>query len=388
MTQPARPVSPTRPTNAEHPCALGSFRSWLRVLRFCDGVDRAFLPRAALVTATTLATSPLRLAEWVRYGAALRRTVIDPSPVFIVGHWRSGTTHLHNLLCQDENLGSLTTFQALAPGFCLIGDRAIKRAIARLAAARWPTRLIDSIPLDMDAPQEDEFALANVSEHSYIHTFSLPRRADKIFEHSVLFDGLSSRAQDRWTRAYLALLRKATYAGGGRRQVVKNCAHSARIPLLLKLFPDARFIHIHRNPYKVFRSTLHMLTTVLQRSQLQTVEPDRLEAFVLRSYVRLYERFLADRPRIPAGHFAELRFDDLQAAPIDELRRLYEELGLPGFTAAEPRLRAYLDGIAGYRKNAYELDDDIVAKVNEHWAFAFDAFGYERRDPSGTQAAG
>jgi len=368
----------SRPSNAEHPAALGSFRSWMQVLRFCEGIDRAHLPRALLVTATTLLTSPLRAWERIRYGRRIRRTRIHPSPVFIIGHWRSGTTHLHNLLCQDEQFASLTTFQALAPGFYLIGDGAIKRAIARLAAARWPTRLIDNIPLDMDAPQEDEFALANLCEHSYIHTFSLPRQANEIFERSVLLEGMDPRGRARWMETYLELLRKATLASGGRRQVVKNCAHSARIPLLLGEFPDAKFVHIHRNPYKVFVSTLHMLNTVLQRSQLQQVSQEQLEAFVLRSYVRLMERFLADRSRIPKGNLAELRFDDLQAEPIEALRTIYEELGLPGFGATEYRFHAYLESVSGYRKNVYDFADEVVRHVNEHWSFALDTFGYER----------
>ncbi|MFC2077774.1 sulfotransferase, partial [Candidatus Bipolaricaulota bacterium] len=357
-------TQPTRPTNAEHPVALGSFRSWMRLLRSAKGIDRAFLPRAAFVTCTTLLTAPLRAWEHLRHGNAVRRTAIHPSPVFIVGHWRSGTTHLQNLLCQDDNLGSLTTFQALAPGFCLIGNGWIKRSIARFTAAHYPTRLIDSIPLDMDAPQEDEFGLANLSEHSFIHTFSFPRQAGAIFERSVLLEGLTPSERTRWVDAYLSLLRKATFASGGRRQLIKNCAHSARIPLLLEHFPDAKFIHIHRNPYKVFLSTLHMLNTVLLRSQLQRVSPDRLEAFVLRSYVQLYERFLADRSLIPEGNYAELRFDDLQAAPMDQLRRIYEELDLPGFVVAEPRLRTYLESVAGYKKNPYDLDPDVIERVN------------------------
>jgi hypothetical protein len=377
-------TQPTRPTNAEHPVALGSFRSWMRLLRSAKAIDRAFLPRATFVTCTTLLTAPLRAWEHLRHGTAVRRTAIHPSPVFIVGHWRSGTTHLQNLLCQDDNLGSLTTFQALAPGFCLIGNGWIKRSIARFTAAHYPTRLIDRIPLDMDAPQEDEFGLANLSEHSFIHAFSFPRQADEIFERSVLLEGLTPHERTRWVEAYLSLLRKATFATGGRRQLIKNCAHSARIPLLLERFPEAKFIHIHRNPYKVFLSTLHMLNTVFLRSQLQHVDPERLEAFVLRSYVRLLERFLTDRAQIPEGNYTELRFDDLQTSPIAELRRIYRELDLPGFAEAEPRIHAYLDGVAGYKKNVYEFADDVIAKVNEHWAFAFDAFGYERLQPRPT----
>jgi len=192
---------------------------------------------------------------------------------------------------------------------------------------------------------------------------------------------LTPHERTRWVEAYVSLLRKATFATGGRRQLIKNCAHSARIPLLLERFPEAKFIHIHRNPYKVFLSTLHMLNTVFLRSQLQHVDPERLEAFVLRSYVQLLERFLTDRAQIPEGNYTELRFDDLQASPIAELRRIYRELDLPGFAEAEPRIHAYLDSVAGYKKNVYDFADDVIRKVNKHWSFAFEALAYERLEP-------
>ena len=373
--------APSRPTNAEHPAMLGSFWNWIRLLCTHRSVDRSFVPRALFVALTTLATSPLRTWERVRYGHAIRRTPIDPRPVFIIGHWRSGTTHLLNLLALDETLGSLTTFQAMAPGFCLTGDGAVKRFIARQAAARYPTRLIDNIPLAFDAPQEDEFGLANLSPHAFIHTFSFPRQADEIFARSVLFDGLSPAQRARWIETYLYLLRTTTRACGGRRLIVKNCAHTARIPMLLDLFPDARFVHIHRNPYEVYLSTLHMHRTVLPRSQLQDADPARIETNVLRFYTLLMERFLEQRMLIPSGNLVEMRFTDLETEPIEQLRRIYDKLGLSGFSDAEPAFRSYLDSIAGYRKNAYTLSPEAIETVNRHWPYAFDEWGYRRLDP-------
>ena len=367
-----------RSSSTEHPVALGSLRSWLRLLCSSRGIDRAYVPRVLFVSLTTLLTSPLRLWERVRYGRRIRRTGIHPAPVFIIGHWRSGTTHLHNLLCRDKNFGYLSTFQAMVPGFCLVGEPRAKRFLAKQAASRYPTRLIDNVPLCLDAPQEDEFALANLSPHSFLHGFSFPRQAQDFFERYVLFEGLSAADVSRWNAAYLGLLRKATLASGGKRLVVKNCAHTARIVTLLDLFPGAKFIHIHRNPYAVFLSTLHMHRTILPRSQLQGIEPDRVEAHVLRFYGRLMRRFLADRSRIPAGNLVEIRFEDLEGSPLAELRRAYDSLGLPGFDAAEESVRSYLDSIAGYRKNAYELDGEVIATVNRHWAFAFEAWGYDR----------
>jgi len=371
----------TRPSNAEHPVTLGSFRNWMKLLCSSQGISRAYVPRVLFVSLTTLLTSPLRLWERVRYGRRVRSTVIHPAPVFIIGHWRSGTTHLHNLMCQDENLGYLSTFQAMAPGFCLVGGTTIKRFLAKQAKSRYPTRLIDNIPLAFDGPQEDEFALANLSPHSFIHAFSFPRQAQDFFERCVLFDGLSQRARSQWIDTYLALLRKATLASEGKRLVVKNCAHTARIQTLLEFFPNAKFIHIHRNPYEVFLSTLHMHRTVLPRSQLQEIEPSQVETCILQFYDQLMRRFLADRSLISAGNLVEIRFEDLETSPLAQLCRVYDGLGLPGFAAAESRFRLYLDSVAGYRKNAYEMDGNVIAKVNRHWQFAFDQWGYDRLEP-------
>lgn len=284
-------------------------------------------------------------------------------------------------MCQDKNLGYLSTFQAMAPGFCLVGEKAIKQRLAKKANARYPTRLIDNIPLSFDAPQEDEFALANMSPHSFLHAFSFPQQAQYFFERYVLFDGLSETALDQWLDTYLMVLRKATMRSGGKRLVLKNCASSARIKTLLDLFSDAKFIHIHRNPYHVFLSTLHLYKTVLPKSQLQEIGPDQIEAYVLRFYSQLMHRFLTDRSLIPANNLVEIKYEDLEESPLAQLRHVYDGLGLPGFTAAEPGFRSYIDSIADYKKNTYEMDGDVIAKVNQHWQLAFDQWGYDRLEP-------
>jgi len=361
----------------------------MRLLWDGKGIDRAYIPRLLFVSLTTLLTSPLRLWDQARYGSAIRQTSIHPSPLFIVGHWRSGTTHLHNLLCQDKSFGHLSTFQAMAPGFCLMGDKYIKPALAMLARKRYPTRLIDNIPLAFDAPQEDEFALASMSPRAFIHGFSFPRQAEGFFERYVLFHDVSESVRIQWRDTYMRLLRKITFASGGRRLAIKNCGHSARIQTLLELFPDAKFIHIHRNPYDVFLSTVHMHKTVLPRSQLQDIDPDQIEANVLRFYERLMGRFLIDKTLIPAGNLVEIRYNDLERSPLDQLRTIYGTLGLPGFGAAESAFSRYIDSIAGYKKNAYKMDAAVIEKVNRRWAFAFDEWGYHRLEqpPSTTLGA-
>ena len=371
----------SRPSNIEHPLALGSLRVWIRLLKRSGGIDREFIPRAVLVAVSSLLTSPLRMWERARYGRTVRGTEIHPEPIFILGHWRSGTTHLHNLMCQDKRFGFLTTFQAMAPGFCLTGDGIIKRLLAVAAGARHPTRLIDNIPLALDAPQEDEFALGNLSLLSFLHVYTLPRLAHEIFRRAVLLCDVPEHDLAQRLQSYETVLRKATLKADGRRLVLKNCASTGQIEMLLRLFPEARFIHIHRNPYEVFLSTLHLYRTVIPRFQVQAIGTEEMEACVLEFYSKLMHAYLDGRSKIPSGHHVEVRFEDLEASPLNQIRRIYDALQLPGFHDAEAEFRAYIDSVCGYRKNSYRLDTAAIEKVNRHWGFAFDQWGYERIEP-------
>lgn len=369
----------------EHPFIFCSFRSWLKVLWGNRGIERKFIPRVLFVTLVSLFTSPLRIYESLRFGRIVRRTAVHPSPIFIIGHWRSGTTHLHNILIRDKNLGCVSMWQAFAPGLCLIDERVLKNPFNKIAKKMHPTREIDNIPLSLDNPEEEDLAIANMSPYSYLHMYSYPRQATHFFERYITyFNNLPESIISEWKEIYLTILRKATFKASGKRLVIKNCADSARIKPLLELFPDAKFIHIYRNPYNIFRSTQHLYKVVMERAQLQEVGQGEHENWVLRFYSQLMQKLLADKSLIPAGNFVEVRYEDLDKEPLAQLRKVYETLGLPGFAKAEPAFRAYLDSISGYQKLAHkQLDDSIITKINRNWQFAFDALGYKRIEPAG-----
>jgi hypothetical protein len=102
-------------------------------------------------------------------------------------------------MCQDRNLGYVSTFQGMAPGFCLVGEKRIKPIVAKWAKRSHPTRVIDNIPLLVDAPQEEEFAVANMSPLSWLHAYTLPREAHHFLERYALLLDLSEPALAEWT---------------------------------------------------------------------------------------------------------------------------------------------------------------------------------------------
>ena len=361
----------------EHPQALGSFRSWLKLLRQNPEIDLSFLPRILVVSFFSLLTSPLRIYERLRYDALLQRTPVHPAPLFIIGHWRTGTTHLQNLLSQDPNLSYLSTFQAMTPGFCLTGNGPLKKILGWITNRLYLTRLIDNIPLKMDAPQEEEYALANLTPYSFLHMFSFPRQAQEIFERYVLFKNLPPHELAEWEQTYLQVLRKNSLMINGNRPVLKNPAHSGRLSTVLRLFPEGKFIHLYRNPYHVYLSTRRLYQVVLPRSQLQQIDMAQVDSYILSFYTQLMHKFLADKALIPIENLIEVRFEALESAPLEQLERIYRVLDLPGFEQAQPDIQKYLDTIVAYQKNEYNLTQEVIDKVNQHWGFAFDEWGYK-----------
>lgn len=362
-----------RAFDTQQPLALGSLRNWLKLLWTSGGVDRVFLRRALFVSAVSSLTVPLRVWQRFRYPDPSENGSLDAAPIFVLGHWRSGTTLLHQLLCKDPGLGYVSTFQSIAPEWFLVAGGMMRRWVARRVP---PFRAMDNVPLSLDDPQEEEFAVAEMSPFSFYHQWSFPRNARQYFEKYVLFDNVSESVVAAWKKTYLSILHKAAWRSGRNRLVLKNPVNMARIRVLLDLFPDARFIHIYRNPYTVFLSTRHFFHSLLATTQLQKTGREEIEANVLWFYEQMMRRFLAERDLIAPENLVEVRFERFEVDPLGELRGAYARLGLPGFAAAEDAFREHLASLDGYRRNRYELDGDAIRSVEKHWGFALERWGY------------
>ena len=358
-----------------HLYATAPLRTWAWLLRDNRGVSPSYLGKLLRVLATSALFSPLRLWDRIRFGGTVARTTIDKPPVFIVGFPRSGTTHLHNLLLQDSQFGAVTNYQAAVPTCFMAGGDWLKRLFAKFAPA---TRPMDNVRVDMDMPQEEEIAIANSCHVSWLHHFSFPRRARLYFDKYVMMQELSDRELGLWQRTFMDVARRAALASRGRRLVMKSPTHTGRIPYLLQLFPEARFIHIVRRPFDVYRSMMHLYGKLLPIHQLQVMEPGDMGDHVVYAYKAMMGNLLKEKTLAPDGRFVEIRFEDLERRPLLELERIYSTLALPGWDRARPRFEAYLGTISGYRKNVFRFDQELMDRVNDEWAFALDAWNYRR----------
>ncbi len=358
-----------------HPLGLASPRLWRRVRHAYGDVAPAYRMKAALIALNSRLTTPLRMLEQLRFGKAVEAQQLGEPPVFIIGHWRTGTTFLHNLLCQDPQFGYVTTYQTIAPDSCLAGRSTLKPILQSMMPA---TRPMDNVEISADGPQEEEYALCNMTPHSFYAGFYFPQRMAEVFERYVLFDGLSDDDMAEWQAAYQAVLKKAAYLCGGKRLVLKNPANTGRVPVLRTMFPGAKFIHIHRDPYVVFKSTMRLYRSVFPTVGLQTISDAELEQFVLDAYRSMMARYLELRETIPASDLVEVAYDDLVSQPLAEVQRIYDELALPGWERAALPIERHINAQTSYRKNAFEISVGDIAKVEAHWDFALRHWNYRR----------
>jgi hypothetical protein len=354
------------------PLQGATFAEWWRLLvRHRCAIDPRYWPRAALLTLAGLSNSALaRLEEW-KYGRRIDAAQVRP-PLFILGHYRSGTTHLHNLLALDPRFAYPTLLQALYPTTFLTVGAMVAPLMAALLTRRRPQ---DNMAQAAGSPAEDEFALCVATALSPYMAWVFPR-SPVDYEKYLTFRAAPAVEVARWKAALLRFLKKVTLVAG-RPLLLKSPPHTARVRLLLELFPQARFVHIHRHPYAVFVSTRHLWRAGPQTYQLQRPGAEDIDCRIIHTYKMMYEAHFEDRGLIPPGQFCEVGFEELEREPFRVVGAIYEALGLAGFASVRASLEGYLSSIAGYRKNEYaELPEPLRQRLAREWRRSFDEWGY------------
>jgi hypothetical protein len=327
-----------------------------------------------VMTTVSVMNSALQLLQESWYGSRLDRTPLREPPLFIIGHWRTGTTFLHELLIRDPRHAYATTFECLAPNHFLLTGRWLPRWLQWMMPSHRP---MDNMAVGWDRPQEDEFALCILGQPSPYQRIAFPNRPPE--DGSLDLGGLSPRARRHWKATFLRLMRELTYAHGGRRLVLKSPPHTARIPVLLELFPDARFVHIIRDPYDVYPSTLKLWRALFLTQGLQRPTFAGLEENVLRMYVQMYERLDEGRKLTAPGRFTELRYEDLVRDPIGQLEAIYRQLDLGDFAAARPAVEDYVAGLRNYETNRHQLSPSETDTITRRWGPIIRRYGYNVR---------
>lgn len=342
-------------------------------------IGRSGLPSRPLAGAAiglaALGRWPFSTAEKLVMESKLPALEDMPPPVFILGHWRSGTTHLYNIMCESGAWGFVPPVATGLPwdlfGLAKVFNPLLERALPK-------HRYIDNIPVTPTSPQEDEIAIANMSEVSFYHAIYFPRAFTQNIRRGLFFDGCSTADIRNWRKQFTYFLRKLYLHQGQKPLLIKNPVYTGRFAMLKEMFPDAKFVHIHRNPYDVFVSMRNFYTRLLKEFALQGYEHVDIDETILAVYERVMTAYLRDAEGVPADRLVELRYDELDADPLAAVAWVYEQLSLPGFDAACGRFEAYLASVSAFEKNRFDYSDEAAAKVEARLRPFIERWDYKR----------
>jgi hypothetical protein len=341
------------------------------------------VPLAVWITAASMLNTFGGVFDRMMLSHLVRRTKLSVPPLLVLGHWRSGTTLLHELLMLDRRHVCPTTYQCFEPHHFLWTERFLP------ALSRWmlpATRPTDDVQTGWDRPQEDEFALCNLGVPSPYLAWAFPNHGPVADEHLDL-QSLTSAEREAWKRAWREFVQRVAFARSGRI-VLKSPTHTARVRTILEVFPDAHFVHIVRDPLVLFPSTVRLWQTLSETQGLHPLGDNVawIERQVLDTFVLMYERFEQDRELVPTGRLVDVRYEDLVADPVGQMRAIYAGLNLGGFAAVEPLLIRHALKSREYRTNKYSLPPEVADRVRGRWAPYFQRYGYNGHDVQSASA--
>lgn len=335
-------------------------------------VDKGFRRKYYLTKSLCRLLSLLKPLEDARY-RKIADMPMDTDPLFILGHWRSGTTFVHNVFSCDKHFGYNTTYQTVFPNLMLWGQSFFKKNMAFLMPDKRPT---DNMELNVDLPQEEEFALTNMMPYTYYNFWFYPKHMLEYCDRYLLFDNITREEIEVFKETFYKLVRISLWNTHGTQFLSKNPPHTGRVKTLVEMFPNAKFIYLKRNPYTVFESTRSFFTNTIQPLRLQDITNEQIESNIIEVYRRLFYKFEEQKSLIPEGNLVEMKFEDFEQDAYAMTEDIYQKLSLPGFEAAKGDIEKYLGRKKGYKKNRYKYDDRTVKLVEENWGMALKEWGY------------
>jgi hypothetical protein len=316
----------------------------------------------------TILIEPWRWVEHALYHKKIKAHRVHPAPIFILGHYRSGTTFLQRMLAQDDRLGFTSIFQTVLPEIMLTGEKPLTPLLELISRVFRLSNPFHRIPLQWKSfPGEEDVgvtALLFPSGSQWGQLF--PQRMEQYLHRFILFDDADDEEKKQWKQDYTFFLKKISLANQGKPLVLKNPPHTARIKMLLSLFPEARFIHIMRDPLDVFASTQRLME-VIRKNYILGREDLDMDTAILRNYKAIMQAFLEQKNSIPGERFVEIRYEDFVKEPVRIMEKIYQHLQLPHFSYCADAAKDFANQQKKYPVLDHHIDPEMEKRIRREW---------------------
>lgn len=310
--------------------------------------------------------TPFRIIEAILYFFSKKETV--KAPIFIVGHPRSGTTFFHDSLNEVETLVAPRMIDCLFPYL----NKYFKFMLVPILEKVLPeTRLMDKMAVKWDSPQEEEFGMELMNGNTSVGFLFAPSKGKKVLNDAVLLNNI--KVKSIWLKTHLKYAQKIQSMHKGKTLVFKSPSNTAKMLELLEIYPDAKFIHIVRNPQDVIPSTLHLYQRILPEFSLQNENNIDLNEYVFDYYSSVMSKFMSSKAQINASQFFELKYEDFVENPIQLLDKAFTQLEI---TADVEKLKSFFASRKNFSKNKFEGDKTLELQVKEKCSFIIAEYQY------------
>jgi hypothetical protein len=324
---------------------------------------------------------PFELFQFLIFGQRIRKTIITKDPVFILGHYRSGTTYLQKLMVCDKQFGCLTNYDALFSNSNLLFGQKMQpvfQHLINLFRIKNPF-FHNSIVLLSEPDEEDDYLMNKASAYSAYWGLIFPKRWREWLNCRPQF--MNQKYLNGWKREYLKTLKYATFRNNGKQLVFKSPPNTERIKVLLELFPQAKFIYICRNPFHLYYSTRNMWKrAILNYWSVQEISEEELDEIIFEHFIYLTDKYEQDKKLIPDGNLVEISYEELKADSFNTIRKIYSKIGIPEFEFIADDLLVKLEIEKGYKNFQHQFCDDTFQKIEERWGKYIRQWNYKATD--------
>jgi omega-hydroxy-beta-dihydromenaquinone-9 sulfotransferase len=247
-------------------------------------------------------------------------------PIFIIGYYRSGTTYLQQLMSLDKKHSTMTLFASVLPEVSFLFGGLFIPLLNGLAKLLRIKNEFHYIPFRFDFPGEEDVGLNALSTFTdYNRIYQYPSNHESITNEFLIH--LSPTSKKAFIENYKFLVKKVSYSTRSKVIILKSPPNLARVDLLKELFPNAKFIHIHRDPYRAVPSARRLWE--LNRSfAFQKYPSSLIDEILVHQYVRFYAAFHQSKG---SKNMLTVQFDTLVTDTEETIKRIYNELELEGY---------------------------------------------------------
>ncbi|MDH5171660.1 MAG: sulfotransferase [Gammaproteobacteria bacterium] len=347
-----------------------SYREGLDV--FLADINAGKPPQAALErirgNVVQVLANRLKVTDYLEQRPGLLQRPVE-RPVFVFGIPRTGTTLLSNLLATDPARRSPLTWEIDDPVPPPSADTLYTdpRALARLEAER---QMLAARP-EMGKYYRNSAIYPNECVYFMAHDFKTlmwESRCNQLQYRDWLFQTDMTSAYE-YHKRFLQLLQ----ADAPGTWNLKMPSHALWIPTLLKIYPDARLVWMHRDPLAALGSFCSIIS-LAQQGFTSGADPEfigRNCSWQARQHV---DRIMDAREKLGEDRIIDVHYAQLTHHPIETMRRLYRALG-DDFTAeAESGMRSWLEdnpqdkfGKHEYKLAQFGLGPDSAAALFERY---------------------